>query len=70
MYGFGSNIYGQLGLNYNVSYNLPISRLVIPSKHKIINISCGSYHTLVLDQVGNLYSAGKGQDGALGQSTT
>ena len=39
----------------------------MPTKKKIVDISCGWYHTLILDQLGDVYSTGSGEDGAIGQ---
>ena len=36
------------------------------TKNPILSISCGNNHTLVLDQLGNIFSCGQGSQGALG----
>jgi hypothetical protein len=49
LYGFGSNKYGQLGLkkDNNNEYYFP-HEIIFFQKIKIINIACGSDHTIVL----------------------
>ena len=59
IFGWGRNYEGQLGRGY-VSEKAEIlkpQKITFPSK-KIIDISCGSYHTLVLLENGLIYGWG------------
>lgn len=44
----------------------PFSYKNFPLKNKISNISCGDNHILIVDNIGNLFSMGKGDHGELG----
>jgi alpha-tubulin suppressor-like RCC1 family protein len=64
VYSFGSNIVssifkgikdGQLGLGDNVNRLLPV---LIPTLSNIKQISSGGDHSLVLNDIGNVYSFG------------
>ena len=45
LYAFGSNEYGQMGLSFNPHKNIELSRIFVPTKTKIVSISCGWHHT-------------------------
>lgn len=66
LYAFGNNSYGQLGIINRQTNNVDICRVMISTKKLVVAISCGWNHTLVLDQAGDVFSCGKGADGALG----
>ena len=68
VYSFGSNDYGQLG---RVTTNR--QEQLVPTKINNINkiiaiiaISAGSFHSLVLDSDGSVYSFGENEHGQLG----
>jgi RCC1 and BTB domain-containing protein len=61
LFSFGSNLYGQLGIsstNLNISTPTQISSF---TNYNIIKVSCGFYHTLVLDSNGDVYSFGNNE---------
>ncbi len=65
LYTFGSNIDGQLGLGHNNKILLP--RFVKGLKGvKIKQVACGSWHTAVVTEDGQLYTFGRNNDGQLG----
>jgi alpha-tubulin suppressor-like RCC1 family protein len=61
IFSFGSNSNGQLGLNLLISIyttkTIP-TKLIITNNNKIIQISCGNYHCLLLFSTGEVYSFG------------
>jgi len=66
VYSFGYNDDGQLGRGNNHNINDP-KKIQIPASAKtIVAISAGSYHSLVLDNMGNVYSFGDNSAGQLG----
>ena len=66
VYSFGRGIYGQLGHGDDNNINLPKKIDMPTSAKKIIAISAGGGHSLVLDDVGDVYSFGWGGKGQLG----
>jgi alpha-tubulin suppressor-like RCC1 family protein len=58
IFSFGSNLYGQLGLNLQfglkIYFPTPINLNL-----KINQVSCGLYHCLVLINTGQVYSFGR-----------
>ena len=68
IYGCGYNGYGQLGTGNNLDQ---INASVV-FKHppNIIQISCGFYHVLFLDDEGTVFSVGKNDSGQLGLGDT
>lgn len=54
----GSNIHGQCGAGY--LKDIPIYKIIKSTKSKIVSISCGWYHTVILDQSGCVFTAGSG----------
>ena len=58
IFGWGKNYDGQLGRGYNSEDILKPQKIDFPSKEKIIDISCGFLHTLVLLSKGLLYGWG------------
>jgi alpha-tubulin suppressor-like RCC1 family protein len=57
LYSFGENSFGQLGLGHNFTVNTP-TILQKFTNFNILQISCGYYHTLILDSAGDVYSFG------------
>lgn len=69
-FGFGSNTYGQLGIeknHCNVSINDPII-IKFPNQidEKIIKIACGSDHSIYLNQAHMCFGSGRNDRGQLG----
>jgi alpha-tubulin suppressor-like RCC1 family protein len=62
-WGRGKN--GRLGLGNEEDSYAPVQVMSI-EKRFVVKASCGSAHTLVLDSAGQVYSFGRGSDGALG----
>jgi alpha-tubulin suppressor-like RCC1 family protein len=58
IFSFGSNQYGQLGLNLPFNSNIYIPIQIVILNIKIIQISCGNYHCLILIDTGEVYSFG------------
>jgi alpha-tubulin suppressor-like RCC1 family protein len=57
LFSMGSNQLGQLGLGISLSSNIFIPSLVNITE-KIIQISCGYYHNLILVSNGDVYTFG------------
>ena len=66
VYVWGDNGLGQLGFSNIIKCNAPIKCIEWPSD--IIDIKCGSCHTLVLTSTGSVYSCGYNK-GQLGRNT-
>ena len=63
LYGYGNNGDGQLGVgNYDTRH---VPRKVIFDK-KIVSVTCGAYHTLVITETRQLYGCGCNDSGQLG----
>jgi hypothetical protein len=62
-FGIGNNHYGQLALGPQESVEI-ITR--IPKMENIIDISCGGYHSLCLDNQGRVWAFGENTCGQLG----
>lgn len=70
-YGWGVNNFGQLGWRDNSGHaavNIPKSVRQLSSK-RVVQISCGKQHTLVLLHDGSIYSMGDNSFGQLGIGT-
>lgn len=65
VYGWGSNMYDQLGLEGFGSSPQPIELVLLAGK-TIVEIACGSYHSIVIDNTGKLYAFGNNMYGQLG----
>jgi len=65
IFSWGFNFYGQLGTNDNNNQKKPIKASNWPKK--IVDIRCGSWHTLVLTANGEVYSCGSNLFGELGR---
>lgn len=69
VYGYGSNDRGQLGLGNTLFVNIPT--IILDSdgnKIKAKKVSCGSYHSFIIDMEDNLYAAGDNSEGQLGSN--
>ena len=62
MWSFGKNIYGQLGTENKVNFNVPQKILSIPP---VLSVSCGSSHLLIITTDLNLWSCGNNNYGQL-----
>ncbi|CAF0765574.1 unnamed protein product [Rotaria sordida] len=68
LFSCGSNSFGQLGHSLKQPIYLPIEIKEISFVDKIIKISCGLQHTLILDSNGYVYGLGRSDDGRLGNN--
>ena len=75
VYAFGSGDYGQLGDDDTSEHDEGIPKLINPNyfyngeyNEKIIHISAGGYHSLVLTESGKVYAFGSGLSGILGDN--
>jgi alpha-tubulin suppressor-like RCC1 family protein len=66
-YSSGTSYYGVVGLGGNNSVEKSIQMPNLASM-KIVQISCGMYHSLALNDNGDLYAWGMGYEGQLGLS--
>jgi alpha-tubulin suppressor-like RCC1 family protein len=58
IYSFGSNLYGELGIDI-VHRNISTPTLIPKfTSFKIKKISCGDYHSVILDTNGDVYTFG------------
>jgi alpha-tubulin suppressor-like RCC1 family protein len=62
LYGCGTDIYGMLGLGLG-RYLRPVQIPNLPGP--VAQISCGTFHSMILLRNGGLYAAGQGFDGQL-----
>ena len=69
IFGCGDNDYGQLGLGHT---NPDVVRpsLIRNQPPNIVQISCGDYHSFLLDMQGNVFAAGENRFGQLGLGKT
>lgn len=65
IWGWGSNIYGQLGNNKEYHF-IPVQLTDIKAKQ----VSAGSYHTFIIDYNDNVWACGQNSHGQLGLGTT
>lgn len=66
IYSWGENGYGQLGIN-STEMHTPTPKLVKSlARKQVLQIACGSNHTLALTSDGELYSWGQNNFGQLG----
>ena len=66
VYAWGYNAYGQLGLKHDNEYVYKTELVEMPNNVSVKQISCGSYHSLLLTTDGSIYSCGFGGGGQLG----
>ena len=67
IYGFGENDYGQLGLGDNELRYIPTINEYLDG---CIEISAGTFHSLVLMNSGQIYAFGMNNKGQLGLGDT
>lgn len=61
VYSFGNNAFGQLGVGDRVQRNSP-SRISILNDRKIVDISCGEEHSVILTSTGTVFTCGAGTE--------
>ena len=66
VYAWGYNNYGELGLTRNLEYEDKPQWVQMPNNVSVKQISCGSYHSLLLTTDGDIYSFGNNNCGQLG----
>jgi alpha-tubulin suppressor-like RCC1 family protein len=66
VYSCGQNSYGELGHGNRNDYDLP-TKIDALNGSNIVAISAGAYHSLFLDNLGNVYSCGDTEFGKLGR---
>lgn len=66
IYGLGRNSNGQLGCNSKILVEFPILIDIPEPKSKVIKISTGSKHSLMLLESGFVYASGSNLEGACG----
>ena len=69
VYSFGDGFQGQLGHGDNKRQTLPKLIEAMRGK-KVVQVSAGTYHSLVLTESGEVYSFGDGLQGQLGHGDT
>jgi alpha-tubulin suppressor-like RCC1 family protein len=69
VYAWGSNYYGQIGNGCNEDQNTPI-KVNGFNNERIVMISCGGYHSMVVTESGRIYSWGYNYWGQLGSGNT
>jgi alpha-tubulin suppressor-like RCC1 family protein len=69
LYGFGYNYEGEIGCGYDKNQLTPI-KINGFNNEKIVSIACGGYHSLVLTDMGSVYSCGFNSSGQLGIGNT
>ena len=62
LWGFGSNIYGQIGLNIFSDLN-PIPVKIMED---VLNIAAGEYHTIIMKKDHSIWVLGRNDKGQLG----
>ncbi|PRP88690.1 hypothetical protein PROFUN_02786 [Planoprotostelium fungivorum] len=66
VYTFGRNQYGQLGVGETETLMYPRRvRAALENRH-VIRTACGKYHTACLTSAGEVFTFGRGSEGALG----
>jgi len=68
LWSWGSNSYGNLGVNDNTSRSTPVTTLLGGTNWK--SIACGQFHTVALKTDGTLWSWGFNTNGQLGVNDT
>jgi RCC1 and BTB domain-containing protein len=68
VYAWGQNRLGQIGNGEECSSELKPIKINIYDEHRIIAISCGSFHSIALSENGGVYGWGSNQYGQLGVS--
>jgi len=70
MYSWGENSMGQLGVGDAEIRKRPTMVKGVMSTHHVVSVSCGSQHTIALDNHRNVFTSGRGNSGALGRGNS
>ena len=65
LYSWGSNRYGQLGVTQSniMKHNLPTQMTLPHGAGRVVDFSCGEEHSAFLNENGEVYTWGYGNDG-------
>ncbi|KAL8008320.1 putative vacuolar protein sorting-associated protein [Plasmopara halstedii] len=68
VYSFGKNDYGQLGLGHSRNVKVPtlVKTSFGGSEEKVVDVNCGYYHTVTVNEKGKLVTWGRNDYGQLG----
>ena len=67
LFVFGSNSYGQLGIqDRSNKINAPKQVTIAKQTGKVVDFTCGEEHSAFVDEHGHVYTWGFGVDGQLG----
>lgn len=66
---FGNGCNGQMGCGYRAKVRSPLN-ISFFNNIIVTQISLGAFHSLALDDTGNVYSWGQGKEGCLGHGNT
>ncbi|CAB3366826.1 Hypothetical predicted protein [Cloeon dipterum] len=66
VFAWGANEYGQLGLGTNQGTNVPTKISGNLDQQRVVQVSCGLFHTLTLTSDGQVFSFGSNYFGELG----
>lgn len=69
VWAWGRNNWGQLGDNSNVTRYTPVRTDNSLMSYKIVAISAGQYHSMALDETGDVWTWGSNNSGQLGDNT-
>lgn len=65
VYVWGNGSFGRLGTGFELQENAPILIADLMNKN-IVRLSCGAFHTFVLNKSGHLFAFGYNKNGKLG----
>ena len=64
LFSWGANHRGQLGIDNRVSFTSTVNRITcVPN---VINVACGAYHSIVMNDKGEIFTFGSNNFGELG----
>ena len=67
VWSYGSNTYGELGINSNVSTDEP-TQVEFPEGTVIVDIAAGEFHSMALDENGYVWTWGRNNYYHLGET--
>jgi alpha-tubulin suppressor-like RCC1 family protein len=70
VYAWGANGSGQIGNGCNDEYQLILMKVKCFNNERVVMISCGYWHSMVLTECGHVYSWGYNSSGQLGIGNT
>src|SRR3990167_10660439 len=68
VWGFGDNNIYQLGISNNTDTIISPLLLPLPPEIEIVAITCGDYHSLLLDAEGFVWASGENVNGQVGET--